>query len=68
MYYITNKNINFLYLETGGLEEILNMSYWRYISIMETLNEKNNSGKPKGKGFIWKSQQDMINKTKELMK
>lgn len=70
LYYITHENINNLYLEHGGLKEILEMSYWRYLSLMDTVRTRNagKHGKPVGHSQIFKSQQDMINKTKELNK
>ena len=69
MYEIHIKNINALYLEVGGYNEIQEMNYWKFTTILQTASEINQrkSGKPVTRKKIYKSQQDMINKTKALM-
>jgi len=45
------------------------MNYWKFTTILQTASEINQrkSGKPVTRKKIYKSQQDMINKTKALM-
>ena len=59
--------MNFLYLEVGGnFENILHMDYWRFISILKSLNKLNHikSGKPYTEAGIPRSSKDMISKRK----
>ena len=59
--------MNFLYLEVGGnFNDILHMDYWRFISIIKSLNKKNalKSGKPYTEAGIPQSSKDMISKRK----
>jgi len=46
------------------------MSYWRFIEVIKTAVEeaKIKSGKPLVRTKLYKSQKDMIQRTKELMK
>jgi len=59
-----------LYLRVGGWAEIQHMSYWRFIEVIKTAVEeaKIKSGKPLVRTKLYKSQKDMIQRTKELMK
>lgn len=60
--------MNFLYLETGGkFENVLSLNYWRFKSIVYTLNKRNTikSGKPWIERGIPQSSKDMIAKRKE---
>ena len=57
--------MNFLYLEVGGnFQEILHMDYWRFMSILKSLNKINSikSGKPYVEQGIPQSSKDMISK------
>ena len=67
---ILHANINALYLEAGNITEILSMSYWRFLSVLEYANERNarSSNKPVIKNKLYQSQKDMIARTKELEK
>ena len=67
---IFNNNVNSLYLRVGGYQEIANMCYWEFVSILKTAsdNNKRQSGKPVIKEGLYKSQKDMIARTKELGK
>lgn len=59
--------MNLLYLEVGGnFQEILHMDYWRFISILRSLNKINSikSGKPYVEEGIPQSSKDMISKRK----
>jgi len=59
--------MNFLYLEVGGnFQEILYMNYWRFLSILKSLNKINSikSGKPYVEQGISQSSKDMISKRK----
>lgn len=59
--------MNFLYLEVGGnFEDILHMNYWRFTSILKSLNKINSikSGKPYTEAGIPRSSKDMISKRK----
>ena len=59
--------MNFLYLEVGGnFQEILHMDYWRFTSILKSLNKTNSikSGKPYTEVGIPQSSKDMIDKRK----
>lgn len=46
------------------------MSYWRFVSILETASTqgKRQSGKLVTRSKIYQSQKDMIERTKEMMK
>lgn len=60
--------MNFLYLEVGGnYQDILSMNYWRFKSILKTLNKVNSikSGKPYVEQGIPQSSKDMIEKRKQ---
>lgn len=60
--------MNFLYLEVGGsFQSILEMSYWRFKSILKTLNKKNTikSGKPWVEQGVPRSSKDMIERRKK---
>ena len=58
--------MNALYLSIGGYNEILNMSYWDFVSIMNTRSEMNQrqSGAPVIKEGLYQSQLDMIKRRK----
>jgi hypothetical protein len=57
-------------LRSGGLNEILEMSYWRLISILETLDENtpSDNGGSKVQNYLRPSQKEMIRKRKEQRK
>ena len=48
--------------------EILSMSYWRFNSILKSIEEQDkvNSGKPIVQQGLYQSQKDMIARTKEF--
>jgi len=56
-----------LYLEKGGLDEILSMNYWRFKSIIATLQKKRKieSGKPYIEKGLPQSSKDMIERRKK---
>jgi len=58
--------IHLLYLERGNLEEILKMNYWRFKSIIRTLEKKKRieSGKSYIEPGIPQSSKDMIARRK----
>jgi len=59
--------MNFLYLEVGGnFQEILHMDYWRFISILKSLNKINcaKSGKPYTEQGLPQSNKDLISRRK----
>jgi len=60
--------MNFLYLEVGGkYGDLLTMNYWRFRSILKTLNKVNciKSGKPYIEQGLPQSSKDMIEKRKQ---
>jgi len=60
--------MNFLYLEVGGnFQEILHMDYWRFISVIKSLNKINSikSGKPYTEIGIPQSSKDLIERRKQ---
>lgn len=60
--------MNFLYLEVGGnFHDILHMNYWRFKSILKSLNKLNHikSGKPYIEHGLPQSNKDMIDRRKE---
>lgn len=59
--------MNFLYLETGSnYEDLLNMNYWRFRSVMDTLHKRNTvkSGKVWVENKVPQSSKDMIARRK----
>jgi len=66
---ILHSNVNTLYLEVGNMKEILSMSYWRFLSVLQSARDRStrNSGKPVVRNKLYQSQRDMIQRTKELM-
>jgi len=58
------ETVNLLYLQNGNMEEILNMNYWRFKSILITLEKKTclESGKPYIEHGLPQSSKDMIEK------
>lgn len=60
--------MNALYLEVGGnFNSILEMSYWRFKSIVKSLNKRNTirSGKPWIENKLPRSSKDMIARRKK---
>ena len=60
--------MNFLYLEVGGnFQEILHMDYWRFISILKSLNKMNSikSGKSYTETGVPQSSKDLIERRKQ---
>ena len=57
-----------MYLEHGGYNEILNMCYWDFISILETakIKAQREAGKPVIHEEVPQSNKDLINKWKEV--
>jgi len=62
--------MNSLYLRVGGYEEINRMCYWEFISVLQVAQEANKprNGKLHVRQGLYKSQKDMIARTKELMR
>lgn len=58
--------VNMLYLQQGNLKEILHMNYWRFKSILRTLEKKNciESGRPYIERGLPQSSKDMIARKK----
>lgn len=58
--------MNVVYLKVGNYDEILNMSYWRFKGILDTLEKINaiSSGKPYLIKKLPRSSKDMIEKRK----
>jgi len=60
--------MNFLYLEVGGnFQEISHMDYWRFMSIIKSLNKMNSikNGKPYTEIGIPQSSKDLIERRKQ---
>lgn len=63
--------MNFLYLDVGGnFQEILHMDYWRFMSLIKSLNKINSikNGKPYIEQGIPRSSKDMISRRKKQWK
>jgi len=65
-YSVLRESINVLYLKVGGYNEIMSMSYWDFVSIMETLSDttKRDSGQPVIKEGLTSTQRQMIERRK----
>jgi len=61
------ESVNLLYLQNGNMEEILNMNYWRFKSVLKTLEKKMcfESGKSYIEHGLPQSSKDMIEKRKK---
>lgn len=60
--------LNLLFLEVGGYNDILNMGYWDFVSVMRTLTIKKarQQGNPIAHKGISTTQQQMIQKQKGM--
>jgi len=60
--------VNTIYLQTGNIEDILSMNYWRFLGVIQTLNKIKTieSGGQIIETKVPQSSKDMIQRLKDL--